>query len=86
MAERWYSVSGYVTVSAYIYVRATSPEDAMKRARVMKDATVELCPYGVDRAGADPTAQVIVESADGSFVPQSAEVEDPPAEFTEGEE
>lgn len=44
----WYLVNGTVTISAYTYVQAESPEEAI---RLVDDREVELCPLGPARHG-----------------------------------
>lgn len=62
--ERWFCVTGEAVVSAYTYVRATSAAEARRK---VDGRGVVLAPHGVDRVGANPTEDAIVESADGSF-------------------
>ena len=83
--ERWFKVTGDVTVSAYRYVRAQSADEAMRKTAGDEPA---LAPYGPDRSGVSPLEQPIVEDADGTFVPTEAAEEDPAPEWLEdaGEE
>lgn len=64
MSKRWFRVSGEVTVSAYTYIPASSPEEAMQLARG-RDASIEQF--------ASPLSEAIVEEADGELVPTGAE-------------
>ena len=80
--DRWYCVSGHVVVSAYRYVKAESPEAAVKKAKAC-DCTVALAPYGPAKSGINPILTAVVEDADGMFIATAAEVQTPAAEYLE---
>lgn len=69
-----YRVSGEVTVSAYLYVQARSPEEALQRAAVGHDTVIAA--DGHRHTGADPFTTWIVADGDGSPRPTRVEVLD----------
>lgn len=80
-----YKVEGHVTVSAYTYVYADSPEAARKIAEG-RDAT--LCPNGPERHGASEWETTIIEDGDGSMEVHEVSVTsetDPEADDSEAE-
>ena len=82
MSKKWYRVSGTVTVSAWTYVEARSPEEAVKLAN---QTPAVLCPFGPDRHGENPIDSAIIEDADGTFVCDGGDVreETPAREYLE---
>lgn len=65
-----YQVLGYVTISAYTYVEASTPEEAK---RLAQGRTVSLCPHGPEREGVNPWEEAIAEYGDGELNPTEAE-------------
>ena len=69
--KQTYEVIGHVTVSAYTYVEAESPEEAI---RLVRAREVGLCPHGHAQDGVDPWDLAAVENSDGEFRPECATV------------
>jgi hypothetical protein len=65
-----YLVNGTITISAYTYVEANSPEEAM---RLAGGRDGQLCPHGPEREGMSPWEYAIAEEGDGSLTPTDVE-------------